>query len=190
MAEVVSSMIPEAFLDYTMNGRVPPRIGNHDPHMSPHNVYRCAGDDQWVAIAVQSDDEWARLCEVMGRPELATDPKFGTLEARKQNESALDELIGDWTCRQSPEEVTQVLQRERIAAGPVMDVMALMVDPHFRERGNIIEMDHTEVGPTRGCGPTYSLQRHPPSRLLHRPVAWRAQRRCLLRSAGPRLPRD
>ena len=152
MAEVVSSMIPEAFLNYTMNGRVPPRIGNHDPHMSPHNVYRCAGDDQWVAIAVQSDDEWTALCDVMGRPELATDPRFGTLEARKQNESALDELIGDWTCRQSPEKVTQLLQGERIATGPVMEVMSLMVDPHFRERGNIIEMDHTEVGTREVAG--------------------------------------
>ena len=152
MAEVVSSMIPEAFLEFTMNGRVPQRIGNRDPHMSPHNVYRCAGDDQWVAIAVQSDDEWAGLCDVMERPELATDPRFSTLEARKRNEATLDDLIGDWTCRQSPEEVTHLLQGEEIAAGPVMDVMALMVDSHFRERGNIIEMDHTEVGPREVAG--------------------------------------
>ena len=82
MAEVVSSMIPEAFMEFTMNGRVAGRIGNHDPHMSPHNVYRCAGDDEWVAIAVQSDEEWGRLCEVMGRlgrsgkAELADDSRF------------------------------------------------------------------------------------------------------------------
>lgn len=146
MAEVISSMIPEAFLDFTMNGRVPPRIGNHDPHMSPHNVYRCAGDDQWVAVAVQSDGEWARLCSVMGRPELAADARFATLDARKKNEEVLDHLIREWTCPQSPEEVTHLLQGEGIAAGPVMEVMSLMGDPHFRERGNIIEMDHTEVG--------------------------------------------
>ena len=152
MAEVISSMIPEAFLEFTMNGRVPPRIGNHDPHMSPHNVYRCAGDDKWVAIAVQTDDEWARLCEVMGHPELATDARFATLEARKRNEERLDEFIGDWTCRRSPEEVTRQLQGDGIAAGPVMEVMSLMVDPHFRERGNIIEMDHTEVGTREVAG--------------------------------------
>ena len=158
MAEVVSSMIPEAFMEFTMNGRVAGRIGNHDPHMSPHNVYRCAGDDEWVAIAVQSDDEWGRLCEVMGRPgrsgkaELADDSRFATLESRKINEAALDKLIGEWTRERSPMDVAHLLQAEGIAAGPVMDVMALMVDPHFRERGNVIEMEHTEVGPREVAG--------------------------------------
>ena len=146
MAEVVSSMIPEAFLDFTMNGRVPPRIGNHDPHMAPHNVYRCAGDDQWVAIAVQSDDEWATLCDVIGRPGLASDTRFTSLESRKKNEATLDELVGEWTSGRTPAEVTQLLQGKGIAAGPVMEVVSLMGDPHFRERGNIVEMDHTEVG--------------------------------------------
>ncbi len=146
MAEVVSSMIPEAFLDFTMNGRVAPRIGNHDPHMSPHNVYRCAGDDQWVAIAVQSDDDWAKMCKVMGQADLVTDARFVTLEDRKRNEATLDGLVSDWTRQCSPTDVTHLLQGEGIAAGPVMEVMSLMVDPHFRERGNIIEMDHSEVG--------------------------------------------
>ena len=152
MAEVVSSMIPEAFLDYTMNGRVSERIGNHDPHMSPHNVYRCAGGDDWVAIAVQSDHEWTRLCHLMDRPELASDPRFATLESRKANETSLDDLVQEWTRDRTPTEVTHLLQGQEIAAGPVMDVMALMVDPHFRERGNVIEMDHTEVGPREVAG--------------------------------------
>ena len=152
MAEVVSSMIPEAFLDYTMNGRVSERIGNHDPHMSPHNVYRCAGDDDWVAIAVQSDHEWTRLCHLMDRPELASDPRFASLESRKANETTLDDLVQEWTRHRTPTEVTHLLQGQKIAAGPVMDVMALMVDPHFRERGNVIEMDHTEVGPREVAG--------------------------------------
>ena len=152
MAEVVSSMIPEAFLDYTMNGRVAGRIGNHDPHMSPHNVYRCAGDDLWVAIAVQSDEEWTRLCQLMHRPELASDSRFTTLESRKANEATLDELVQEWVLDRTSAAVTHLLQGQGIAAGPIMDVMALMVDSHFRERGNVIEMDHTEVGPREVAG--------------------------------------
>ena len=152
MAEVVSSMIPEAFLDFTMNGRVAGRIGNHDPHMSPHNVYRCAGDDEWVAIAVRSGNEWTRLCNAIGRPELASDSRFATLESRKLNEPALDALILEWTRQRSAGDVANLLQDTGIASGPVMDVMALMVDPHFRERGNVIEMDHTEVGPREVAG--------------------------------------
>ena len=146
MAEVVSSMIPEALLDFVMNARVQERIGNRDPHMAPHNVYRCAGDDQWVAIAVQTDGEWNAFCQLPGSPTTADDPRFATLKARKLNEEALDSLISEWVREQTAGDVTHQLQNAGIAAGPVMDVVALMADEHFRERGNIIEMDHAEVG--------------------------------------------
>ena len=74
------------------------------------------------------------------------------LESRKANETTLDDLVQEWTRVRTPTEVTHLLQGQEIAAGPVMDVMALMVDPHFRERGNVIEMDHTEVGPREVAG--------------------------------------
>jgi crotonobetainyl-CoA:carnitine CoA-transferase CaiB-like acyl-CoA transferase len=61
MAETIASMMPEAFLEYTMNGNLVDRIGNHDPEMSPHNVYGTKGDDLWVAIAVRNDEEWRSL---------------------------------------------------------------------------------------------------------------------------------
>ena len=152
MAEVVSAMMPEAFLDYAMNGRVAERIGNRDPNMAPHNVYRCAGEDDWVAIAVQTDEEWRGLCGVMERAELARDKRFATLKARKENEDALDEIVSEWALRRPSSEITHTLQDAGIAAGPVMDVVALMADPHFRARGTIIEMDHTEVGPREVAG--------------------------------------
>ena len=61
-------------------------------------------------------------------------------------------IVSDWTTFQSPMEVTQVLQGAGIAAGPIMDAVALLGDPHFRERGIIIEMDHTEVGTREVAG--------------------------------------
>ena len=152
MAEVVSSMLPEAFLDYTMNGRVAERIGNRDPDMAPHNVYPCQGEDQWVAIAVQSDEEWGRLCRIMESPGLSSDERFASLKGRKENEDELDRIISNWTMGSPPMEVAERLQGAGIAAGPVMDAVALLGDPHFRERGIIIEMDHTEVGTREVAG--------------------------------------
>ncbi len=152
MAEVVSGMLPEAFLDYTMNGRVAERIGNRDPNMAPHDVYRCEGDDQWVAIAVQSDEEWAAMCRIMGNPDMSSDARFSSLDARKRNEDELDRIVSDWTISRPPMEVAKLLQGENIAAGPIMDAVALLGDPHFRERGIIIEMDHTEVGTREVAG--------------------------------------
>ena len=146
MAEVVSYMMPEAFLDWTMNGRIADRVGNRDPRMSPHGVYPGEGEDQWVAISVETDAEWRSLCAAIGRPDLSSDARFASLAARKRNEDALDAIIEKWTSARPPMDAARALQTAGVAAGPVMDAAALMSDPHFRERGSIVEMDHPEVG--------------------------------------------
>ena len=152
MAEVTTSMMPEAFLEYTMNGRLLERMGNHDPNMSPHNVYRCQGHDQWVAVAVGSDEDWTAMCAAMGRPELSSDSRFAHLEDRKRNEQELDRLVEEWTAQHTPSEVTDILQKSGVAAGPVMGVIELMDDPQLNERDYIVEMDHPEVGLRRVAG--------------------------------------
>ena len=93
MAEVVSGMLPEAFLDYTMNGRVAERIGNRDPDMAPHNVYRCAGDDQCsgggrCAIGRRVG---AAVRRYGTRLTWRSDARFADVQARKRNEDELDE---------------------------------------------------------------------------------------------------
>ena len=146
MAEVVAGAIPEAFLDYAMNGRHAQRMGNHDLNMSPHNVYPCRGHDQWIAIAVADEREWEALCRAIGDPGLARDRRFDTLANRKHNEEEIDQLVAAWTRLHSPKEATCLLQDSGIAAGPVMNVFDLMEDPHLKERGFVVEMDHPEVG--------------------------------------------
>ena len=152
MAEVMSSAIPEAFLEYTMGGRDVQRMGNHHPRWSPHNVYRCAGDDQWAAIAVTDEAEWQAMCRAIGHPEWADDPRFDSAERRKSNEGELDRLITEWTCQREPREVMRLLQKAGVAAGPVMSVVDLMHDPHLEERGFVVDMDHAEVGRRRVAG--------------------------------------
>src|ERR1700730_15043175 len=87
--ETATALMGEGLLHYAMNGETPARMGNHDRLMAPHNTYKAAGDaDKWVSIAVGSESEWRALCAAMGKPELATDPRFNTQAARKANESA------------------------------------------------------------------------------------------------------
>ena len=71
-----------------MNGAPPPRMGNRDPSMAPHGLFHCQGEDRWVSIAVRNEEEWKRFCAAMGRAELATDPRFSTLAARKALQKA------------------------------------------------------------------------------------------------------
>ena len=146
IAETVCSAMPEAFLEFTMNGRQAQRVGNHDPNMAPHNVYPCQGHDQWIAITVSTDAEWRALGEAMGRSDLAQDPRFETLAGRKDNEEELDTRVAQWTRRHSPRDAMRILQRAGVPAGPVMSVFELMEDPHLIERGFVVEMDHPEVG--------------------------------------------
>ena len=147
MAEVVTTMIPEAILEHTINGREPERIGNHDPQMAPHNVYPCDGHDQWVAISVTCDEEWRALCSTADHPEWMADEKFRTASDRKANEDALDDLIADWTRGLEPWEITEALQSAGVPAGPVLNVFDMFVDPHLIARRFMVEMDHPEVGP-------------------------------------------
>ena len=106
-------------------------MGNRDPHHAPHNVYPCDGHDQWVAIAVTSDEEWLALCEAVGRHEWATDPRFKTAPDRKANEDALDDLIAGWTRNLEPWEAAKKLQAAGVSAGPVLSVFDMLADPHL-----------------------------------------------------------
>jgi benzylsuccinate CoA-transferase BbsF subunit len=158
MAEVVMSMLPEGFADYNMNGRDRGRRGNRDGVMVPHNVYRCAGDDQWAAIAVNSDNEWCALCETLGHPEWCTDPRFKDQPSRKAHEEDLDTLIEAWTAQRSPIEVMHTLQAAGVAATPVYNTEGLCTDPQFQHRNYTVAIDHSLTGaiPAAGIPGIYS----------------------------------
>ena len=103
----------------------PPRPGNRDPNYCPHGVYRCRGEDQWVALAISSDDEWQMLAGLMAdsAPEAAT---FATLEGRRADEDALDAAIESWTQDQDKWELAATLQAHGIAAAPVENLPDMM----------------------------------------------------------------
>ncbi len=140
-------LLPEGLMDYAMNRTQPPRMGNRDLFMSPHNCFRCKGDDdKWVAIAVGTEEEWQALCRAMGKPELLSDPRFATAEARKAHEDALEEIITSWTRERDRWEVTEILQKAGVAAFPSMSNKDLATSPHLEARGYLVRKEHPEVG--------------------------------------------
>ena len=139
-----------SILDYTVNGRVQERIGNTSDYTAPHNAYRCQGKDRWCAVAVYTDDEWANFCEVIGKPGLNDDPKYGSFTVRKENEEDLDAIVNEWTSTRTAEEVMDLMQKAGIAACVVEtgeDV--LDKDPQLKHRGTFVELDHPEQGKYR-----------------------------------------
>ena len=158
--EGTMALLPEGILAQTMTGNTPGRHGNHDPRWSPHAVYRCAGEDRWVSIAVADEDEWRALCSVVD-PALAADPRFATAAERKRNEPALDALLGEWCATRAPEEASAALQAAGVGAFTVMNARDLDSDPHLAGRGFWVELPHPEVGVRRHAGIPYRLHGSP-----------------------------
>lgn len=137
-------------LDYVANGRIAGREGNTCTYAAPHNAYRCLGKDRWCAIAVFTDEEWRSFCRVIGNTQLADNPKFSTLSARKENEEELDRLVNQWTSNRTAEEVMKLMQEAGVAAGVVAtgeDVMDK--DPQLNHRGFFKELEYPGLGKYR-----------------------------------------
>ena len=161
LLEAMAALVPEGWMDYVMNGTQPPRRGNRDPWMSPHNCFRCAGEDEWVSIACGTDEEWQALCHVLGQPQLATDSRFRTARDRKANEDDLERLLTAWTEQRDKWEVTRVLQAAGVAAFPSMNSKDLAEDPHLNERGFFVRLPHAEVGVRTHTGIPWLLRHSP-----------------------------
>jgi benzylsuccinate CoA-transferase BbsF subunit len=147
-------------LDCSINGRVNTRMGNRLDGAAPHNSYRCRGDDRWCAVGVFNEEEWAGLCRVMERPELAHDPRFSTADARRQHEGLLDAIVEAWTVDRAAEDVMRDLQAAGVPAGLVANAEDVMDrDPQLSHRRFFREVDHADVGRYRAPRPPFTLSR-------------------------------
>jgi crotonobetainyl-CoA:carnitine CoA-transferase CaiB-like acyl-CoA transferase len=156
-AETAASMIGPAHLEYLISGREPQPQGNFSATAAPHGCYRCKGDDRWCVIAIESQEEWMRFCEIAGHREWLSDHRFSEPAARIQYRQELDYWVGKWTAQYTPHQVMIVLQRAGIAAGAVQTAEDLYRDPHLRERGFAREVLHPQVGWLTRAGPTVRL---------------------------------
>ncbi|MCP3915869.1 MAG: CoA transferase, partial [bacterium] len=152
-AESALHFMTPALLDYAANGRVIDRVANTDPQMTPHGAWPCAGDDEWVAIAVRDDDDWGRLRRTLG---LADDPRLTTLAGRREHADVIDVAITAWTQTLGPAEAEQVLQAAGIPAHAVTHSSG---DPQFD--GHFIAAPHALRESDEVESSRYRLSRSP-----------------------------
>lgn len=123
----VLSLLGSEWMQFKTTGKQPARNGNRNANYAPHGIYPTqpsaeelsADLDTWVAIAVNSDEQWSALCTVMACPDLRADTRFSSHEARKQNEDELDELVSQWSQAQDKWLLAEKLQGVGIASAPV-----------------------------------------------------------------------
>jgi benzylsuccinate CoA-transferase BbsF subunit len=159
--EAAISFILPGVLDYAANGKEPERIGNTSPTACPHGVYRCKGDDRWCTISVSTAEEWRYFCGEMGNEFLSQNPKFKTFSQRKANEAELDGIISAWTCKHSPEEIMERLQKVAVAAGVVENIKDVLNDPQLKQRNLFWKMNHPEMGEFTHLGESFMLSKTP-----------------------------
>ena len=145
-SEAFADYMGEVIMDYRMNGRVQSTLGNRHPSMAPHGCYPCQGEDNWVTIAVGSEEEWDGLCRAMGNPEWARNHRFSDMLVRLKHQDELDEHIVRWTKERDKHEVMYLLQNEGVTAGAVLDTAEVYGNPHFKERGFFQKVTHPEAG--------------------------------------------
>ena len=116
-------------------GQEPQRIGNHHPSMSPWNAFRAR--DGWVLLCSGSDDQWRRVCGLIGQPALATEPRYASPTSRVQVNAEVDAIVEQWTLGRSVAECIERFNAAGLACGPVYTVNSLWDEPSLKHRGMI-----------------------------------------------------
>ena len=157
----------EAFMDYTMNERIPTRRGNSHSNFAPYGVYPCSGDDSWVAITITSDAEWLNFRRVV-KEDWAKDTEFESTTGRLKHRQKLDAGITKWTSSRYKHEVMRRLQSSGVACGAVNNTREIATDPHLGDRNFFRVSNHpSPVGPRPHASPLFKLMgvQLPPDRV-------------------------
>ena len=147
MQDAVVNLIRVSLRDHQRAGQSMPRSGNQLGHTVPGSTYACApgGPNDYVVVLAQPQ-MWPALVKVLGRPDLADDPRFKAAEARWENRAELNAIVEEWTGQRSKHEVMRLLGDAGVPCGACQDTGEVLTDPHLKARDMIVDIDY----PTRG----------------------------------------
>jgi crotonobetainyl-CoA:carnitine CoA-transferase CaiB-like acyl-CoA transferase len=186
--EVAATLAAEAFVAASRRGETAPvHHGNRHPLFAPSGCYRCAdrapigadaaapgavtivagGDEQWIVVSVHDDGAWQALAAIIGRDDLAG----LTVEQRREQHDALDEAIAGWCAGRDAAELVDELQTAGVAAGRVIDTVAVHEDPHLLARGFWVELPHPRMpADWKQPGPAWRFVEANPTLRRHAPL--------------------
>ena len=167
MLDVQVAALSNQAMNYLVSGRVPRRNGNAHPNIQPQDVYACADGD--VILVVGNDGQFAKLCEVLGRPEWITDDRYATNAQRVRNIAALsallDEAFGEW----ERDKLIAALDTAGVPCGPINSVADVFKEPQVLARDMLRRVPHPAgvdvtlvASPIRFDGDTLPIQSAPP----------------------------
>ncbi len=151
--ETMASQIGEYFVAQSLRGEGPVQRGNRSARYAPQGVYRGEGEEQWLAISVRNDGEWAALAAIIGRGDLS---ELGLAE-RFARHDEVDAAISAWTISEDPQAAMVALQAAGVPAGRVLDSKEIHDDRHLNERGYWVALPHPRMTPWRQPSASWRL---------------------------------
>lgn len=140
-----------------LGGGLPKLAGNAHPNITPYDTYRCRDAD--IFLAVGNNGQFRKLCEVLGIPEQADDPRFATNAERKTNRPYLREVLEAALSRHNAADIAETLITSGVPCAPVRTLDQVVEDPHTKARGMIVDIGETY----RGTASPIKLERTPAS---------------------------
>ena len=144
---LLESTVPE----YDRLGVVRQPAGTGLKGVAPSNIFK-SRDDLWVVVAANQDNVFGRLCETMGKPELADDPRFATHLARGENQEEIEGIVAEWAAQHDAREIDRLLNEAGVVCGPIYTIAEIFEDPQFKARDMLVEHEDPEFGTYIGPG--------------------------------------
>jgi crotonobetainyl-CoA:carnitine CoA-transferase CaiB-like acyl-CoA transferase len=152
-----------------MLGQQPERRGNRDGLNAPATVFRAR--DRYVYLHAGTPGLFARMCALMGRPDLLEDPRFADVPGRVANTAAIEEIVGEWVGKHTSDELAELMNEAGIPFGPVATMSDLIASPQLRSREMFVDIEHPELGVLKLLGSPIKLSETPASIRLAPPRA-------------------
>ena len=144
-SEAMAAFLAEEMVAAQLSNREPERLGNGEWNAAPYGVYRCLGEDDWIAIGCTTDAQWAALARVAGRG-WEVDGRYATADGRLARRAALDEMIEGWTAGEEKKSLARRLQVAGVAAAPVHSAPEWLSDPQHAARGYFTTLETPDAG--------------------------------------------
>jgi formyl-CoA transferase len=145
---------------YTIEGRLPGRIGNRYESTYPYDSFKAA--DGELVIGAGNDKLWRSLCDIMGKPELKDDPRYLKVRDRVERHAEVKAVIDEWISSRKADDVLRALDEAGIPGAPIYDISQVAGDPHIAvAREMFVEMEHPKAGPVTVTGSHIKLSDTP-----------------------------
>ncbi|MCX7213914.1 MAG: CoA transferase [Burkholderiales bacterium] len=144
---------------YTMDGQVPPQVGNDHPTSMPTSAYRTA--DGFINVAAAGSAIWKRLCDAIGRPDLMSDPRFASAQGRATHRTALAEEINAVLASRPSLEWVESLNAAGVPCGPIHAMGEVFADAQVRHLNAAVAVEHPTLGTLNILNQAIKLSRTP-----------------------------